>query len=346
MFEIPDAAPTWSGGTADVEPAEAGPLAMPSPTARTTSGAMNATYSHDPWTNASAAEPTVASRTPIPTARAPPILTASGVIAGVMAIMPAAAGSVARPAWKAFIPSPFGFWKYKLTTYMSALMLPATMRIASVDPTRTRLRRSCRSTSGALALRSPRTNSTSETIETAKHPRVAADTQPQSLPSLSARTTGASTSATRTVPAQSIERDRCGSRDSWTVRRASGTHAAAITASIQNRPCQPVDSTSRPPIRGPSAAPAADAAPHSVTALIWAAPDEATDSRLMPQARIVAPEAPWIIRPPTTPAALVESAISAQEATNSARPPRNTLRRPSTSPSAPEVTITAAPTSE
>ena len=66
----------------------------------------------------------------------------------------------------------------------------------------------------------------------------------------------------------------------------------------------------------------------------------------MPQARMVAPEAPWIMRPPTTPAALVDSAMSAQEATKSARPARKTFRRPSTSPSAPEVTITAAPTSE
>ena len=54
---------------------------------------------------------------------------------------------------------------------------------------------------------------------------------------------------------------------------------------------------------GPSAAPAADAAPQSVIAFICPAPDAATDSRLMPQARIVAPAAPWIIRPPTTPAA-------------------------------------------
>ena len=81
-------------------------------------------------------------------------------------------------------------------------------------------------------------------------------------------------------------------------------------------------------------------------ALSCPAPDAATDSRLVPQARIVAPDAPWIMRPPTTPAALVESAISAHEAMNSASPPRNTLRRPKTSPSAPDVTITAAPTSE
>ena len=105
-------------------------------------------------------------------------------------------------------------------------------------------------------------------------------------------------------------------------------------------------STSTPPISGPTAPPAADVAPHSVTALICADPDAATDSRLMPQARIVAPDAPWIMRPPTTPAALVESAISTHETMNSASPAMKTLRRPSTSPSAPEVTITAAPTSE
>ena len=122
--------------------------------------------------------------------------------------------------------------------------------------------------------------------------------------------------------------------------------AAAIAASIQNRPCQPVVSTSRPPTSGPAAAPAADAAPQIVIAFICPAPLAATDSRLIPQARIVEPAAPWIMRPPTTPAPLVDSAISTQEATNRTSPARNTLRRPSTSPSAPEVTITAAPTSE
>src|SRR3954451_12948983 len=64
----------------------------------------------------------------------------------------------------------------------------------------------------------------------------------------------------------------------------------------------------------------------------------------MPQARIVAPAATWLMRPPTTPAAPVDRAISTHEAMNSARPARNTLRRPRTSASAPEVTITAAPT--
>jgi len=80
-------------------------------------------------------------------------------------------------------------------------------------------------------------------------------------------------------------------------------------------------------------------------ARICPASDEATDSRLMPQARIVDPAAPWIIRPVITPAAEDDRAISAHEATKSTRPPRKIRRRPNTSPSAPDVTITAAPTS-
>ena len=208
------------------------------------------------------------------------------------------------------------------------------------------LRSRRRSTSGAVARFSTATNRNAETIAIATEPSVASEAQPQSFPLLSARMTGASTSAIRTVPAQSIERERFGSRDSATVATVSGTHAAAIAASIQNRPCQPVDSTSTPPTSGPSAAPAAEAAPQSVIAFSCPLPDAATESRLMPQARIVAPEAPWIIRPPITPAPLVETAMSAHDAMKSASPARNTLRRPSTSPSAPEVTITAAPTSE
>ena len=61
--------------------------------------------------NASATKPIVASANPSATARPPPILPASGVIAGVMAIIAAAAGSVASPASNALIPSPFGSWK-------------------------------------------------------------------------------------------------------------------------------------------------------------------------------------------------------------------------------------------
>ena len=65
----------------------------------------------------------------------------------------------------------------------------------------------------------------------------------------------------------------------------------------------------------------------------------------MPQARIVEPAAPWIIRPAITPPPVLESAISTHDATKSPRPSRKKRRRPKTSPKDPEVTITAAPTS-
>src|SRR3954447_18214030 len=346
MFEMPDACPTWSGETDAVDPDEAGPFATPRPIASATSGATKAAYVQDASTNASTPNPAAARPNPSATAAPPPMRPASGVISGVIATIPAAAGSVASPASNALIPNAAGFWKYRLSTYMSALIVPATMRIASVAPTSTRLRSSARLTSGALALRSTLRNTSVATTVIARQPSVATEAQPQSLPLLSASTSGASTSAMSTVPAQSIEPGAFVSRDSWTVASVSGTHAAAIAASIQNSPCQPVLSTSTPPTSGPIAAPAADAAPHSVIAFICSAPDAATESRLMPQARIVAPEAPWIMRPPMTPPAPVDSAISTQEATNRASPARQIFRRPSTSPSAPDVTITAAPTSE
>ena len=72
----------------------------------------------------------------------------------------------------------------------------------------------------------------------------------------------------------------------------------------------------------------------------------ATESRLSPHARIVAPAAPWIMRPAITTPPVLDSAIKTQETTNSARPSWKTRFRPNTSPRAPEVTITAAPTSE
>jgi len=75
------------------------------------SGSTKAAYVHDASTNVSAPKPTVAMRKPRATARPPPIFAASGVISGVMAIMPAAAGSVARPAWNAFSPRVDGSWK-------------------------------------------------------------------------------------------------------------------------------------------------------------------------------------------------------------------------------------------
>ena len=274
-----------------------------------------------------------------------PILTASGVISGVMAIIAAAAGSVATPALRALMPKPAGSWKYRLRTYMRALIVPATIRIARVAPTSTALRRSARSTSGAGTLPSTTTKATAPTTLIRRQPRVAAEVQPQSLPSLRASTSGTSVTAINTVPAKSIDFERFGSRDSSTLSRVSGMQTAAMAASIQKSPCQPLSSTSRPPTSGPAAAPPADAAPQTVMARISPVPEDATDRRLIPHARMVEPAAPWIMRPAMIPVLLSESAIRAQDATNSRRPARNTFRRPSTSPSAPEVTITAAPTS-
>ena len=85
-------------------------------------------------------KPAVASAKPSATALPAPIFEASGVMNGVMMIIPAAAGRVATPACSGLSPSAAGSWKYRLTRYISALIVPATMRIASVEPTRTRLR--------------------------------------------------------------------------------------------------------------------------------------------------------------------------------------------------------------
>src|SRR5690242_4678263 len=140
-----------------------------------------------------------------------------------------------------------------------------------------------------------------------------------------------------------MDRDRFGSRDSCTLRIVMGMQMAATSASIQNRPCQPVLFTRTPPTTGPAAAPAADAAPHTVIAFIWPAPEALTDSKLIPHARIVEPAAPWTHRPATTPPPLPARAMNAHESTNSPSPAMKTLRRPKTSPKAPDVTMVAAP---
>ena len=122
--------------------------------------------------------------------------------------------------------------------------------------------------------------------------------------------------------------------------------STATPASIQNSPCHPVTSTSTPPSNGPAAAPTAAAAPHSDTARSCASPLLATESRLRPHARMVAPAAPWMTRPAITIPPDSASAIITHEPTNSSRPSWKTRLRPKTSPSEPDVTITAAPTSE
>src|SRR5690348_275370 len=111
MFEIPEAAPVSLGATEDVDADDAGPFAIPSPTAIRTSGAMKATYIHDAPTKIRMPDPRVATAKPSATARPAPIFRASGVISGVTRIIAAAAGSVARPASSALYPNPAGSWK-------------------------------------------------------------------------------------------------------------------------------------------------------------------------------------------------------------------------------------------
>src|SRR5262249_11341347 len=106
MFEMPEAAPTSFAETELVDADDAGPLASPRPTALAISGSTNAAYAHDAPTNARAPKPTVASRKPIATARAAPTRAARGAITGVIAIIAAAAGSVAIPAVCALMPNP------------------------------------------------------------------------------------------------------------------------------------------------------------------------------------------------------------------------------------------------
>jgi len=72
----------------------------------------------------------------------------------------------------------------------------------------------------------------------------------------------------------------------------------------------------------------------------------ATESRLSPQARIVDPAAPWIIRPAMTMPPLDANAMSTHDATKSSSPSWKIRLRPKTSPSDPALMITAAPTSE
>src|SRR3954451_5613353 len=214
MFEIPEAWPTWSCGTAEVDADDAGPLESPSPAAIATSGSTNTAYFHDESTKARTAKPTAATPKPIRIARPVPILTAIGVISGVIAIIAAAAGRVASPACRALIPNAAGFWKYRLSTYIRPLIVPATMRIASVAPTRIALRSSFRSTIGAVTRFSTTTNSHAATTEITRQPIVASDVQPQLAPSLSASTSGTRIPAISTVPVQSIDFDRFGSLDS------------------------------------------------------------------------------------------------------------------------------------
>ena len=301
MLEMPDAAPICSAGTALVATDEHGPFDIDIPIAAARNGITNAEYAHDDLTAISMANPAAVIAKPSAMTLRVPNFAAHFGTSGADTTSPIVAGSVASPASRGLIPSTDGSWKYRLTTNIRPLMVPAPIRMPSVAPMSRRLRISSRSTSGAGDRRSTMMNAITEPMETARHSRIRPEVHPHSDPLVTAKISGARMVATRTVPNQSIERGRVGSRDSSIARSVTGMQAAAIAASIQNRPCHPVESTSSPPTSGPAAAPTADAAPHSDTARSRSDPDDATVSKLSPEARMVEPAAPWIIRPPMMP---------------------------------------------
>ena len=233
MFEMPGGLRRpASADTAAVEPDDAGPLAMPRPTA-----------SADQRERRTRRTPTTPRRTPAPRSRRSPganpsadrprrrrSCAASGVIAGVIAIIAGGRGQRRQPRLERAHPE-----------RGRVLEVQAEHVHQRVDRARDDQDRQRRADEHAVAqqLRGrraaprpaarPRRTARATTIETAKQPSVAADAQPQSLPLLSASTTGASTSATSTVPGP-VDRARA-VRVARLLRRCasvSGTHAAAI----------------------------------------------------------------------------------------------------------------------
>ena len=95
----------------DVDNDDAGPFARPSPAESTTSGTTRAAYVQDDSTNANAPNPAAPKPKPATMASLVPMRAASGVINGVTAIRPAAAGSVATPVLSGLIPKVAGSWK-------------------------------------------------------------------------------------------------------------------------------------------------------------------------------------------------------------------------------------------
>ncbi len=145
--------------------------------------------------------PRVAATNPMPMAARVPIFTAMGVIKGVMAMSAPAAGSVANPASNALMPKAWGSWKYRLSTYINPLRTPATIRMASVAPTRARFAKSAQIDQRGSHSPLDRYEGANEaTTEMIRHPTVGQDVQPHSLPSLRASTIGTRIPAINTVP--------------------------------------------------------------------------------------------------------------------------------------------------
>src|SRR3954467_5745374 len=98
MFEIPDAAPTWCGGTEAVAAEDAQPLDSPIPIAAPISGSTKAPYPHDPVTKISTPNPAVVITNPTQITAREPIRTARRLTNGATSTIPAAVGKVASPA--------------------------------------------------------------------------------------------------------------------------------------------------------------------------------------------------------------------------------------------------------
>ena len=131
----------------------------------------------------------------------PPIRAANRGTSGATATSPTVAGSVARPASSGEKPSVAGSWKYRLNRYINPLIVPAPIRMATVEPISTRLRSRARSSRGTLTRRSTWTKASPARTEIAKQNRVATEIQPQSPLLLTPRISGIRVSATSTVPA-------------------------------------------------------------------------------------------------------------------------------------------------
>src|SRR5690349_24924746 len=136
MLETPDASPTWCADTEAVAADDAGPFDRPIPTATAISGRTNAPYLQSDWATPTTAKPTAVMANPAATTIRPVNFAASLGTSGAVSTRPTVAGRVASPACNGEKPSATGSWKYRLSRYIRALIVPAPMRITSVDPTR------------------------------------------------------------------------------------------------------------------------------------------------------------------------------------------------------------------
>src|SRR6478735_270290 len=200
MLDTPEADPTCSMGTQAVEADDAGPFDIPIPTAIAIRGMTKARYSQSASASPMTANPAAVIANPSPTTWRAPSRAANFGTRGATTTRPTVAGSVASPAWRGVNPSELGSWNHRLSTYIRALIVPAPMRIATVEPTSTRLRRRARSSRGTATRFSTITKATAARTATTRQPIVATDAQPQELPLLRARMRGPRVRAMSALP--------------------------------------------------------------------------------------------------------------------------------------------------